>query len=237
MSIGKNLNIGGSKKAEKDKVEKVEKPSKKAVAAPAEKKEEATPAVQNKSDDQKMQMINESAAGLSAAPAVDAVAIQRNDTEAPMVAEGQNMLIVFPVGKEEYAIEIDEIKEVVPTPPIALIPQVPSYIMGVANVRGNVLAVVNLEKKFYSGNEKAAEGTGKFVLVINSEEMHVAVNVMNVPNTLIVKDSEIDPPTNVINNSGIGTNHIKGIIKKDKRMIIWIDIHEVMNQMHLEDLT
>ena len=56
-------------------------------------------------------------------------------------------IIVFKLGDSEYALEIGQIKEVVPTPPISKVPLTPPYIRGIANVRGNILAIIDLEKK------------------------------------------------------------------------------------------
>ncbi|MFY0625841.1 MAG: purine-binding chemotaxis protein CheW [Reichenbachiella sp.] len=233
MSIGKNIKVGGAKKSEKPKKEMPQSKDKaKPESSPALGDESVKKTELLKTENEKLQKINESVAAVVADP----VAVQRQEASSPMISEGQNMLIVFPVGDEEYAIAIDDIKEVVSTPPIAIIPQVPFYILGVANVRGNVLAVIDLAKKFSTEGQGEVEKKGKFVLVIKSEEMQVAVNVINVPNTMIVKDSEVDAPTNVISHSNLGMNHIKGIIKRDKRMIIWIDIHEVMSQMQMDDL-
>ena len=64
------------------------------------------------------------------------------------IGEDQVMLVVFPVGDEEYAMEIDEIKEVVPAPKLAPIPQTEKYVLGVGNVRGTVLAILDLAIKF-----------------------------------------------------------------------------------------
>src|SRR6478752_3903251 len=57
-------------------------------------------------------------------------------------------LIIFKLGTEEYALSIDQIKEVVLTPRIARMPQTPSYIKGVANIRGSIIAILDLEQKF-----------------------------------------------------------------------------------------
>ncbi len=60
-------------------------------------------------------------------------------------------LIVFKLAGEEYAIAIDNIKEVVLTPGVAKIPKAPDYIKGVANIRGNIIAIMDLEDRFNLG--------------------------------------------------------------------------------------
>lgn len=224
MSIGNNINIGGSKKGEEQK----------AVSKTAPEKETAS--LPEKKEAEQLQVINETVSELNNELKKE-TGLQEIDksSEEKVVKPKKIMLISFPVGDEEYAISIDDIREVVPTPPIAFMPQVPNYIKGVANVRGNVLAVIDLAKRVSKGGEKHTDEVGKFVLVINSDTMKFAVNVTNVPNTMTIMDSEIDSPANIINHTSLSMNHVKGIIKKDKKMIIWIDIHELVSQTQLDE--
>ncbi|WP_162555613.1 chemotaxis protein CheW [Reichenbachiella versicolor] len=213
MSLGKNINKGESKPAE---------------VQPSDA-ESAVPATTSSMDATKLQEINESVAAVSASGGQEALKAQEQDMlEAAILDSDRVMLIVFPVGEEEYAISIDDIREVVPIPPIAIIPQVPDYVKGVANVRGNVLAIINLLKMFSKAEEVKEKADPKFVLVIKSEEMQFAISCTTVPNTMIVSKAEIDPPSNIINNSGQISDYVKGIIKREKRMIVWIDIHDLM---------
>ena len=57
-------------------------------------------------------------------------------------------LIVFRLGQEEYAIRIEQVKEVTLTPEIARMPKTPSFVKGIANLRGDIIAVVDLEERF-----------------------------------------------------------------------------------------
>ena len=135
------------------------------------------------------------------------------------------MLVVFPVGNEEYALPIDVVKEVVKTPPIAKIPQVPEYIMGVANIRGNVYAIIDLtERVGLTKTEGESEGETRFSLVIHHDEIKVAVAVNKVPDTIVVGNNEIDQSPGVFNQSAMDETFIKGVVKRDKQMIIVIDI-------------
>lgn len=218
MSIGKNLNISSKNKDE----EPTQGVALKQETAPKPKL----------TDEQKVAAINQSVSNLRAAEAKAGGAGLENERDLNVA---RHMLIVFPVGDEEYAVSINDVKEVVPTPPIAQIPQVPDYIIGVANVRGNVLAIMDLAAKFSSDDENKKIKLGKFVLVVKSEDYKVAVNVMNVPNTMMVYDNEVDPPSNIINYSTKGLGHVKGIVKREKRMIVWIDLKEVLSQTDLDE--
>lgn len=139
-------------------------------------------------------------------------------------------LVVFRQGDEEYALQIDQIKEVVITPHITKMPQTPSYVKGVANIRGNIIAILDLEEKFGLKRTEAAANDKNFTLVIESDEFKAGVLVKEVPNTLAVNTVDIDETVYVIQDASTEQNYISGIVKKGDRLIILIDILKVVNE-------
>src|SRR5690349_5800373 len=79
-------------------------------------------------------------------------------------------VMVFKLGNEEYGLHIDQIKEVVITPTITRMPQTPSYVKGVANIRGNVIAIFDLEDRFNLSGTIQDQGS-KYTLVVESEDV------------------------------------------------------------------
>jgi len=144
-------------------------------------------------------------------------------------------LIVFRQGTEEYGLHIDQIKEVVLTPNITKMPQTPSYVKGVANVRGNIIAIVDLEEKF--GIEKSEEVdagiTNNYTLVVASDDFKIGIPVKEVPNTLTVSESDIDETLNIVHDGSVEHQYIKGIVKLEERLIILIDIFKVMSEQEI----
>jgi purine-binding chemotaxis protein CheW len=163
-------------------------------------------------------------------------------------AEDKILLIVFKLGTEEYGLPIDQIKEVVLTPRISQIPQTPHYIKGVANIRGNVISIIDLEDRFGLVVKNQAEviaeevtqinvgmeENSNYTLVIESEEHSVGILVKEVPNTLSVCRNEIDSTSNIIRHSSLDDNAINGIVKLDDRMIIMINILNMMESGGIE---
>jgi len=146
------------------------------------------------------------------------------------VSEDATMLVTFSVGSEEYAIAIDMIKEVVVAPRIAPVPQAPSYICGVANVRGHVLAVLDLGIKFglYKAESEGSLASVAYVMVTKDDEYQIAVAVNKIPDTLMVSNSDIDKSGAMIKSSTQNQDYITGIVKVNNRMIIMIDIHQMI---------
>lgn len=138
-------------------------------------------------------------------------------------------IVVFRLGNEEYGLQIDQIKEVVITPKITRMPQTPSFVKGVANIRGNVIAIFDLEDRF-NLSKQAHATEGKYTLVVESEEVKMGLLVNEVPNTISVNTADLDEGVGIINDSNAEANYIRGIIKSGNRLIILIDIFKVVDQ-------
>ncbi|VAW28697.1 hypothetical protein MNBD_BACTEROID06-197 [hydrothermal vent metagenome] len=145
-------------------------------------------------------------------------------------------LVVFKLAGEEYALPIDDIKEVVITPGIAKIPQTSSHIKGVANIRGSIIAIMDLEERLnlVKENKKVA---GSYTLVIASEQYKLGILVKEVPNTLNTYTSEIDDASNIMQFSALEKECITGVVKVNDRLIILIDIFKLIKLEELNNIT
>ena len=135
-------------------------------------------------------------------------------------------LVVFKLANEEYALRIEEIKEVVLTPGITHIPQVPEYIRGVANVRGNILAIVDLQKRL--GIEGESMDHSRFTLVLDDENHKVGILVQEVPNTVSIAEKNLDASNPYIQESAIEERAIQALAKIDGRLIILLNIKNIL---------
>ncbi|WKK83614.2 chemotaxis protein CheW [Marivirga arenosa] len=146
--------------------------------------------------------------------------------------EQKSQLIIFRLGDEEYGLQIGQIKEVVPTPHITRLPQTPPYVKGVANIRGNIIAVVDLEEKFGLKGENDSNANN-YTLVVESDQIKMGVLVRELPNTLNVKKSHIEDSANIIQDGGAEQSYIKGIVKLEDRLIIMLDVFKTMSENEL----
>jgi purine-binding chemotaxis protein CheW len=157
-------------------------------------------------------------------------ATEQNKTVADARKAGSFQIIVFKQGNEEYALSIDQIKEVVITPTITRMPQTLPYIKGVANIRGNIIAILDLEEKF-NIKRPADQHTGNhYTLVVESEDFKMGVLVREVPNTLTISAADFDESMNIITDVTSESNYVRGIVKVQGRLIILIDIFKVISQ-------
>lgn len=142
--------------------------------------------------------------------------------------ENREVLVVFSLGRETYAVPIERVKEVVKVPNIAPIPQSPEYILGVGNIRGNVIAIADLAKKLNPDNVNVPYTEESYVIVLKDTVVQAGMIVNSVPDTIVVRTSQINTSTSVIKNLSANDQFIKGIVKVEDRMIILIDILDMM---------
>ena len=138
---------------------------------------------------------------------------------------------VFKSGTEEYAISIDAVKEVVKFSEPAPIPQMPTYILGMSNVRGNIYGVMDLEC-FFKGF--TAETDHNYLLVLDHDTYKMAIAIEEVPNSILVADDHLEQLNTSSFKSVIGRQFLKGIIKLEDRMIILLN---VLDMVASEDFT
>ncbi|MES2731566.1 MAG: chemotaxis protein CheW [Bacteroidota bacterium] len=151
---------------------------------------------------------------------------------------GNQQLIVFRLGGEEYGVSIKQVKEIVIMPPVARIPLTPPYVKGVANVRGNILAIIDLAEKFgfAADAEPTADSKPSYILVMESENLKMGIMVKEVPSTLSVNSDQIDYSPSIIHDSSIESNYIKGIVRAGSRLIILIDMYKVVSKEALQSV-
>ncbi|NQZ77760.1 MAG: purine-binding chemotaxis protein CheW [Ekhidna sp.] len=138
-------------------------------------------------------------------------------------------LIVFLIAGEEYALPIDQVKEIVLTPRVSKVPQTPEYVLGISNIRGNIISIMDLEKKF--GLKVLDDGdTGKasYTMVIESADFQVGIKVEKVPNTLSVFASKIDTSANIMQYASLDETVLKGAVKLGERIIILLDVLKML---------
>jgi len=135
-------------------------------------------------------------------------------------------LVSFKIGSEEFGINIMKVQEIIRMQEITKVPQMPDFIEGILNLRGNVIPVVDLRKKFnLEVSEKTSESR---IIVVSVLDRVMGIVVDGVSEVLRMNDEQIQPPPPIISN--IGREYIKGVGKLDnKRLLIFLDIDKILS--------
>ena len=134
-------------------------------------------------------------------------------------------LVGFIIGNEEYAIPILSIQEIIKPIEYTRVPQVPDYVMGVFNLRGDVIPLINLRKKFNLQSENQTDDTR--YMVLRGEDNIAGFMIDRLTKAIRIKKDRIDPPPETIHSdSGI----IYGIGKQEGSMITILRVEALLKR-------
>ncbi|HCS38817.1 MAG TPA: chemotaxis protein CheW [Anaerolineaceae bacterium] len=136
----------------------------------------------------------------------------------------EKQLVIFELGAEYFGIDIASVEGINKMLDITKIPQSADYLLGITNLRGSVLPVICLQKRF---GLKAEEHTNETrIVVANIDGIKVGMVVSAVSEVLTIDDNVIEPPPPMVSN--INSEFIIGVAKIDKRLVILLDLTKVL---------
>ncbi len=144
-------------------------------------------------------------------------------------------LVNFRLRDEEFGLDIGSVKEITKVADITHIPEAPSFIYGVTNLRGQVIAVIDLARQFGFAPQQELPETAKIV-VTEIKGQTVGMLVDEVPEVLKIADENIEPAPELI-QSEVRKDYIKGVGKLDNRLIILLDLEKLLAPQEVEELT
>ena len=159
----------------------------------------------------------------------------RNTMHATTGAFGEEKLVqfvVFSLGDEEFGVDIEQVSEIVRISKFAPIPDSPAFIRGLTNVRGTIIAVIDLKKRFTLRQEKGVEG--KHIIITREQKNLLGILVDEVTEVLRVAQKEIRPAPGM--TTVIHKKYMSGVITVGDRMIILLDLKSVLSEEELEKL-
>jgi purine-binding chemotaxis protein CheW len=155
---------------------------------------------------------------------------------AEMTKEGETQLVVFVLASEEFACNIADVREVLKMIRITPLPRSLNFVEGVINLRGEVIPVIDLRKRF---NLPSVDRTDESrIIIVEVEERMVGLTVDSVSEVIRLSNKQIqEAPTQV---AGEQTNLIMGVGKIDERMLIILNLARILTseeQIALDDLS
>ena len=175
------------------------------------------------------------------APAPDKQEVSSLEAATKLTATSEETihLIVFKLGAEEYGIKIEQVKEVTVTPNVTRMPRTPDFIKGVANIRGDIIAIMDLEERFGIRPAPLPSDLNPavtYTLVIEAKEYSIGVIVREVPQSLNLPMAKIDKTPSFLQDINIHENYIEGLAKVNNRLIIVLDMYKILTQDEIKEL-
>lgn len=137
----------------------------------------------------------------------------------------QLQLVTFSIGGEEFGVEILKVQEIVRWMEITKVPNAPSFVDGVVNLRGKVIPIIDMRMRF--GLEPKEHDSATRIIVINMNEVVTGFVVDSVSEVLRLPRNTIEPPPPVV--AGIESEYISGVGKLDDRLLILLDMDSLLS--------
>lgn len=152
------------------------------------------------------------------------------------MADNSLQLVTFQLGNELYGIDIMDVEAIVQVEEVREIPNSPNYVEGIFNLRGEIIPVINLHTRFHLSKPEMTEEDELLsgFIIINIDEMQIAVIIDKVSRVITIDLDEIQPPPQML--SGIGAEYIQGVVNKQDGYLIILDIRRLFNVRELQAL-
>lgn len=160
---------------------------------------------------------------------------ERNN-ESALLEEDDDTLegkyLTFPLGNEEYGLEIRHVTEIVGIQRITEVPDMPPFIRGVINLRGKVIPVMDVRERFNLEPKPFDDHT--CIIVVNVNGTAVGLLVDTVSEVMSIPSRQIDPPPSV--KKGESSRYLQGLGKVGDNVMILLDIQKLLFDEEIEQI-
>ncbi len=151
--------------------------------------------------------------------------------EASVVVARAGKYLTFFLAGEEYGLEILKVSEIIGLQPITRVPRMPDFVRGVINLRGKVIPITDLRRKFNMDQDGAEDGC---IIVVQMLGVQTGIIVDRVSEVVAIAESDIDDAPSF--GAGIRTEFLLGIGKAGGRVKLLLDIDRVLARSELDAL-
>ncbi len=140
-------------------------------------------------------------------------------------------LVVFTLGDEEFGVDIAQVREIVRLVQITYLPKAPSFIEGVVNLRGQVLAVIDLSKRLNIASKTRGEQSR--IIVVEVSDNTVGMIVDSVSEVLRLSSDSVEEVPNLVETE-VAEHYIRGVGKLKDRLLVLLDLNRVLSQEEVQ---
>ncbi len=137
----------------------------------------------------------------------------------------EQQLVVFELANEHYGLDISAVEGIIKMQAITKMPQAPSFVEGVTNLRGTVVPVIDLRKRFTLPVLEHTKDTR--IVVVYMEKTKIGMIVDGVSEVLRIPEEAIEPTPPMV--STVNTAFIRGIAKLEGRLVTLLDLSKVLS--------
>jgi purine-binding chemotaxis protein CheW len=135
-------------------------------------------------------------------------------------------LVTFNIGDEEFGVDILNVQEINRMVEVTKVPGSPEFVEGIINLRGKVIPIIDLRRRFGIQNRVTDKSTR--IIVVELSKKVIGFIVDSVSEVLRINSSICEPPPNIVSN--INTEYITAVGKLEDRLLILLDLEKVLSQ-------
>lgn len=155
-----------------------------------------------------------------------------NNTSAKGAEDPILQWVTFRLDNETYGINVMQVQEVLRYTEIAPVPGAPAYVLGIINLRGNVVTVIDTRQRFGLGSAPVTDNTR--VVIIEADRQVVGILVDSVAEVVYLRQSEIETAPNVGNDES--AKFIQGVCNKNGELLILVELERMMSEEEWSEL-
>jgi purine-binding chemotaxis protein CheW len=140
--------------------------------------------------------------------------------------EMEKQLVVFELTDEFYGVDIAAVESIIKMQAVTKLPHAPDFVEGVTNLRGKVLPVIDLNKRF--GLPRQSPGKDGRIIVVSIEGIQVGMIVDSVSEVLTLSEQVVEPTPTIA--TSVDSTFITGIAKLEDRLVILLDLKKVLSR-------
>ncbi len=140
--------------------------------------------------------------------------------------------VTFQLEEETYGINVMQVREVLRYTEIAPVPGAPDYVLGIINLRGNVVTVIDTRSRFGLMQGEITDNTR--IIVIESERQVIGILVDSVAEVVYLRSSEIDTTPSV--GTDESAKFIQGVSNRDGKLLILVDLNKLLTDEEWDDM-
>jgi purine-binding chemotaxis protein CheW len=141
--------------------------------------------------------------------------------------------VTFHLEDETYGINVMQVQEVLRYSEIAPVPGSPSYVLGIINLRGNVVTVIDTRSRF--GLQGAEVTDNSRIVIIEAEKQVIGILVDSVAEVVYLRTSEIDSTPNI--GTEESAKFIQGVSNREGELLILVDLNKLLNDEEWDELS
>lgn len=157
---------------------------------------------------------------------------QRNVAE-NIVGDEVLQWVTFQLENETYGINVMQVQEVLRYNEIAPVPGAPEYVLGIINLRGNVVTVIDTRSRFGLPAAEVTDNTR--IVIIESEKQVIGILVDSVAEVVYLRSDEIDTAPNV--GTEESAKFIQGVSNRDGQLLILVDLNKLLTDEEWDEVS